>query len=269
VTTTNSGIAGCYASLIGECDRLSAEHYFSKALMRALPGGETGMFNVSGFPWLADGEERRLPRNALQANVLCVRHNNALSPTDTAALRFAEAIKEINDSAQPDRRIQIDQEFRVDGAHLERWLLKVLCGLTASGNLYLTGTEPTRVLDRSWVRLLFDRESWQPGSGLYVGLPGSSFTPGRSGLRATLLHATPFTGRVVAGLRLEVLGFIFVVSVAGPLNNFRDEAVHRFVHRPERLLFYLNSGSKAVVFAWPRPWVGETVRIHRTPGTAG
>jgi ribosome biogenesis protein Tsr3 len=54
---------------------------------------------VSGLPWLKPDETKILPITQLAGNILCKRHNEALSPLDAMAGRFFTALKEMHDDA--------------------------------------------------------------------------------------------------------------------------------------------------------------------------
>lgn len=80
-----------------------------------------------------NGETRELSVNALASNMLCTRHNSALSPLDAVAATTVDYL----------RADQVDLEQPEDGSaftlisgHLwERWMLKLLLGGMASGSL--------------------------------------------------------------------------------------------------------------------------------------
>ena len=75
--------ARCYARAARDCSsKLSREHWISHGVLRSF--SVDGRLYISGAPWL-DGAQVRLPTNALGANVLCTRHNNALSQLDMMA----------------------------------------------------------------------------------------------------------------------------------------------------------------------------------------
>jgi hypothetical protein len=87
---------------------------------------------IGGLPWQTKGRVDELPPARLGSNVLCERHNRALSPLDEHA---AHALKVMDG-------FYLEQITREDlgGSHidlvhgdrLERWLLKMLWGATAA-----------------------------------------------------------------------------------------------------------------------------------------
>lgn len=71
-----------------DCDpTIPGEHFVSASVLSHLGGQNVGL---SGVPWLAGGATKDLPINAIKANILCKRHNEAFSQLDTIAGRFLE-----------------------------------------------------------------------------------------------------------------------------------------------------------------------------------
>jgi hypothetical protein len=145
---------GCYASDLGDCaGGISREHYFSKAMTGAIPAKE---FNMGGFPWQKPGEFSSLTSDALTAKVLCRKHNEALSPLDAVAGSFFRTVYASTRGGIQDL-IPLDELcFEFDGRVIERWLLKVLCGVLASGN----HSGSNRSVPRAWIEVLYERRSW-------------------------------------------------------------------------------------------------------------
>lgn len=103
----------------------------SAGILRALSTGGRGMM-VSGIPWL-NGESREMHVSALGSNILCTRHNNALSSLDAAA---ADVVSYLRADQVDLERMEEGHSFTlVSGALWERWMLKLLLGGMASGSL--------------------------------------------------------------------------------------------------------------------------------------
>src|SRR5580658_3760713 len=84
--------AGCYARQLNDCGaEISGEHLFSAIMLDLLKGAD-GRVVRTGYPWQVEGEFQSLPPASCTANVLCKRHNNALSPTDASAGTFFKGI---------------------------------------------------------------------------------------------------------------------------------------------------------------------------------
>lgn len=102
---------------------ITEEHYLSHGII----GSDDVV--VSGLPFLR-GETRVIPGAKLTRNMLCLRHNGALSPVDSAATYFFRVIKTFKERAfmrarGARKRGGIDT-YSVDGALVERWALKTL-----------------------------------------------------------------------------------------------------------------------------------------------
>jgi SEC-C motif len=76
----------CYLNWTRNCsEKLSREHFISGAVLKLI---NPTALRISGTSWIPQGETRDLSLNALQAKVLCDRHNSAFSPLDEMAGRF-------------------------------------------------------------------------------------------------------------------------------------------------------------------------------------
>jgi hypothetical protein len=111
----------CYARSLKDCDdEITLEHYISKKLLERL-----GDFESEGLAWLK--EKRALPARALQSKVLCKRHNNALSDLDNNITELYDLLRRWQDRS-------VVGDLVLDGEDLERWAIKVMFGLFASGS---------------------------------------------------------------------------------------------------------------------------------------
>src|SRR4051794_27298208 len=79
----------CYARTLEDCStRISREHYLSATLLREIGSHPL----LEGLSFL-NGESKRLSVDALASNMLCTRHNTALSPLDAEAERAFSALR--------------------------------------------------------------------------------------------------------------------------------------------------------------------------------
>jgi hypothetical protein len=117
----------CYAKATRDCsDKISGEHYFSRNILEVM----SPLGTSEGFTWL-NGKTAAIPMDRLKANILCTRHNAALSRLDARAGQFYRelvAVDEILRSGKQESRVGL-----FNGHDLELWLLKVLCGMMAAG----------------------------------------------------------------------------------------------------------------------------------------
>ncbi|MFQ5853650.1 MAG: SEC-C metal-binding domain-containing protein [Candidatus Binatia bacterium] len=127
---THDSLESCYVSPLADCSsKRSREHYISESLLHYL--NRNNDLTVSGLPWV-EGEHQVLPPSAVSSRVLCERHNSALSPLDVIAVRLFQAFDEEGAAGSGQQLL-----YLFSGHDLERWLLKILCGITCSKNLPL------------------------------------------------------------------------------------------------------------------------------------
>jgi hypothetical protein len=149
---TGLAVPGCYAAGLLDCGgRLSEEHYFSKVLMKAFARADS----ATSIRILRPGRhDRQVPPAAgLHEPVLCQRHNSALNDLDTMSARLFCGMREGL------KLIPAYSCRAINGASLERWMLKVLCGSIAAEG---------KPVPLSWVRKLFAHEDIVAPCGLYM-----------------------------------------------------------------------------------------------------
>jgi len=140
-------VPGCYAGILADCEPpISREHYISEAVFAIISGGT---FTATGFPWQATGRSISLTADGFAAKVLCSKHNSLLSRLDTFAKEFFGAFYQCVRGGVQGLTDVNDSTFEFSGRDLERWLLKVACGATASGNQ----GGPSRSVPREWVEV--------------------------------------------------------------------------------------------------------------------
>jgi hypothetical protein len=82
-----------------------------------------------GLPWIEPGEVASYGINSLTSNILCQRHNSALSPLDAAAGKLFRFIKEIGLDLNDNGPSQVSVSHLMNGRALELWCLKALFGV--------------------------------------------------------------------------------------------------------------------------------------------
>jgi hypothetical protein len=126
----------CWAASNQDCGLgPSREHIVSNGLF------PERSVHVSGFDW-CEGETRSVGVNAIARQILCRKHNSALSEVD------AEAIKAIAffQRSEPPTSAGRPGSNHIDGHKLERWLLKTAINVAYGGDLHLgvgmSGSQP-------------------------------------------------------------------------------------------------------------------------------
>jgi hypothetical protein len=154
----------CWASLapeLGPCDGLSKEHIVSKSVL--LKSRPDSPLLIEGHSRIRDGT---IGVNALTANILCRRHNSALSEIDATAASLVEWLN----ARAPER----NTELRANGPRLERWLLKTVVNHLASEQASPSGNHVERLM----VENVYGLEPMPPDCGMYL-LNASHSTKGR------------------------------------------------------------------------------------------
>lgn len=156
----------CWADCLGNCDeKLSREHLVSEAFFLG------DVVVVHGFSWCKD-EPKVIGLSALTSKILCEKHNNELSPLDTAVGKSSETFREIDRLYAVRGKLKPHywnvKRFAVDGALLERWLLKTLINLWCNKQ-HPIGRDSTvegSPSDRL-VRIAFGLEKFKGKAGLH------------------------------------------------------------------------------------------------------
>ncbi len=125
--------------------------------------------HISGAHWLEEGESLDTTIGNLKANILCKRHNEALSPLDAeAGISFGSLL----DALTYLRRKTLSRKphfHLVSGELLELWMLKVACRLyfgIGSANRRRISEENTIEIGK--VEDAFFNGRWDPRGGLYM-----------------------------------------------------------------------------------------------------
>ena len=208
-----------------------------------------GAFEVSGLPWVPPDTRVSASTRSMTASVLCERHNSLLSEFDFEASRLMSHLQLLDSAATANELMAAPEEFVIDGVKLEKWLIKALCGILASGNFLIDGESFGKVAPPPYfVDLLFDAKPWKPGIGLYFE-HGSDRLNAMHGVGYSIVVARAPTGGKhveVAGIDFQLWGFpfrgLFATYEAGvPLPNYR----------PSRIRFVNQGVHRDVLFTWP------------------
>jgi len=266
---TGHVVEGCLGAALEDCGgKLSGDHYISKALLKWLneAGDSFGMLGASliarGIPGLAPDEQRSMPPSALTVKTFCQRHNSALSPIDDEALRFFVSLAEITAQLQASQTSRVHDVRTFNGHDLERWFLKVLCGMTAFGASRLFTDLPVSVdIEREWIEMLFGLSLFTDGRGLYCPGTLGKITYGGLGFSVDPLAK----GVSLAGLSTEFQGLafnLFLRPVFGPDQSALGDTQ---LFRPPALHFSNGVAEKALVLCWDSTADDRSIHIRVHP----
>lgn len=252
----------CYFAALGNCtSKLSREHFVSKGILKLFHS--QGGLKVSGLPW-QDSKGTRLSPDALASKILCVRHNSSLSALDDAALRLYRRLSKI-----PEFLTSVNHGhslvFLFNGHDIERWILKMLCGVVVSGNSSahgqpILGWSPPTL----WLNILDGTTHFPPDWGLYLKSKiNDSFASTDSISFAPLLASS---GEIV-GAVATLNGFEFTLAL-GEVGDRRGTVLDSTVYRPGELVFTGGRNNVMLLLGWELPTEGKNVHIEWTAPSA-
>jgi hypothetical protein len=159
----------CYMASTSDCSsKITREHYVSRAVLEAI--GD--QIVCSGLPWLPEGETVSFGKNSLTANVLCDRHNSALSPLDATAEAFFSELRDIESQLNRKAWSKKIRVRAIRGENLELWALKTLMGIFHAGIARSGGGKRLRdgfqLPLKRYCALLAGREQMAPPAGMYL-----------------------------------------------------------------------------------------------------
>lgn len=234
---------GCYARCLADCDgKLSREHWISESALRLLD--PCGPITFEGLGWQSAAKAQTMYPRQAASHVLCRRHNNALSIIDEAGTAFFKALLHINrlQAAEP-LHTQNRCLLLSNGHDIERWLLKVLIGGIASGNMRVNGCrqqdwEPIP----EYIEFLFGWQTTLSHGGLYIIDPNGVAPPSPGTLNIAPLsrHGSP------VGLLAFLAGFQLCLAI-GPRD---DTPLVNGVFRPKELITETPQGSIVLGISW-------------------
>jgi hypothetical protein len=238
---------------LGDCStKITGEHWISRNVLEYFTSN--GVIKIGGVPWLTTGQIAEIPIDVLQSNVLCDRHNPALSPLDSVAKRFFGALPNVKGSWS-----QLLSLNLFCGIDFERWMLKLLCGIVYAGVLH---SPAGRLRDwkppPTWLECLYSGSPLAAPRGLYLATK-----QGPADFDRQFALACVAKNDDVYGLIIEVCGLPFVLSLQPPASSLPpDSLLAGAVVRPSSLVFSHPKGQTVFVFDWGPVHQGDTVNIN-------
>lgn len=219
----------CLLHGFGPCaGKMSREHYISRTALEAI--GQAGRSQIGGLAWQPEETMQVVGNGSLVAKILCETHNSALSSLDTVGGGLIRALDAAD--KQPG---SLPALTVIDGLLIERWLLKVVCGLTAGGGF------KTQAVPDAWKGILLG-DPWPDEWGLYVPSPEGQHVLAKEFAVETRVH--PDTNEIKAAL-FRVAGVHFTLLLGRP-----DDPTSWGLHRPRGLIFRDGSIEKPIEFGW-------------------
>lgn len=221
----------CFLHGFGPCGgKISGEHYISHSLLNAIDA--SGRSQVGGLPFQPQGMMQTFGNGALTAKVLCAKHNSDLSCLDAEAKRAFQVFDAIDKDPA-----SVPPYSSIDALLFERWMLKVICGLTAGAG-WNDGVVPDE-----WKAPLIGR-GWANHWGLYLPLPSGTQTLAKEFAVESIVQAGT---AIVKGARFRVAGVHFTIALGVP------DAPSAFGLRyPRGLVFQTSLGERRVELSCPQ-----------------
>lgn len=236
---------GCYLGITMDCsEKISAEHPVSKSVLQQL--GEK--VRISGADWLKEGEYLETTAGNLTAKVLCKRHNESLSPLDSEAGIFFEALVAASTDLKRKTLSRKPIVHLVSGEALELWMLKLACGIYfgfGSSGRKRVNQYYEIALDK--VEAAFFERQWDSRAGLYArAAVGESVKVQQNVRVAPILNEKErrFVGviAILRGLQLEL--FFDTANLEGGLPS-------GLVRRPTELVWRRGDRQHLLILTWP------------------
>jgi hypothetical protein len=124
----------CYAAPLNDCSKkITGEHTLSHSVLREL--SPTGVIEVNGLLSRPLEQFVSVPISGFTCNILCDRHNSALSPLDAIGNRFFRSFKTINAELSDKSKKPRSRPYLFNGHDIERYILKALCGDGFAGKM--------------------------------------------------------------------------------------------------------------------------------------
>ena len=221
----------CYARGDSNCStKISKEHFISESYLRQ--GELENSTKIAGLAWQKPETFDVIPTKALASNILCERHNSALSPLDQAFSELTETIRGF------DTEVSLsDETVPFSGNIIELWMLKCVVGLSISGNMKSN-------IKSECVDILFGRKTLPNLWGMYCS--GS--------LGSTVYHTSSFVVELRTSLDKLVLAADFFIQglpftlLLGKPGNPRSFGIRR----PGEIVFRHPKCEKRILFSWDK-----------------
>lgn len=238
----------CYANADENCSvKISKEHFISASLLRQIEFNNTA--KIFGLKWQKPETFNIVPIPGLASNILCERHNHALSILDSEVGRLSETIGEFDKLTHPSLGSDISVKKHFSGRAIELWMLKCILGMSASKNI--RGN-----LKPECVEILFGKRVWPTGWGLY-------FT---ASLNESIYHSSSFLietlydtkNNLVLAARFFIRGLPFSLCMGKP-----DNSGSFGLRRPSEIIFESPNSTQTIGLSWSPAHNGKPITLTR------
>jgi hypothetical protein len=240
---------GCYLGHTNDCrGGITGEHYVSRVALEQL---SEPVVAINGVHWLAPGQRQVVTINRLTANILCSRHNSALSILDDEGGHFLRTIKSIHVSLESKSLSRKRLVSIVSGEALELWVLKIACGLIYSN---LASHKRRQIVqdhcveDSIIAEALFSKR-WFSHCGLYMRAAMGQRIAGVNTI--SMAPATLIDEKRYVGVRVWIIGLEFAVIFDPRGASPTQLAAEGWHFRPTDVSFRSKQGTHWLILTWP------------------
>lgn len=251
IASFHSGYAHtkCYLSHTNGCStKISREHFISHNLLNKVEK-HNKTIDIVGLNWLPKDQLTSIGKQSLVSNILCDQHNSALSPLDSSIGDLVDAISAIDAEYRSEK--SIGKNYQVNGAHIERWILKTIYGLVKSGQIKQSSGDFFELKEKCLELLCLPTARWPLGWGLYVAIPQTEIYHSSS-FELTPL-SNPTTNELLAlNIKFNGIEMNFLMGKPNHVSAFG-------VHRPGQLTFEKMGVKSNIIFNWPKQKIGQSI----------
>jgi len=254
---TNYAHPRCYANSLQDCSsKISGEHIISNNILELFEQNKS--IKVTGLPFIEKEAFNLLSRKSLVSNILCTKHNHDISAYDAEAGKlFRSIINFDNDFYQAN---PTNEHIFLNGGFIEKWMLKIVCGLIAAGHIASGKIRTSVQLNDIYINLLFTDGVWPPHWGLYFKIPENSAIH-----KYNCAGVRPMTaGNEIKAMEYLINNFKFFLILGHP-----DQTDHWGIHRLNKLIFTSGTVSKTIEFRWDDPKHNQVVKLTRAGTVTG
>jgi hypothetical protein len=224
------------ATLGGCGEKITREHFVSRNILERITTDTLHFENARHFFGGKDVTEIGI--DAFSAKVLCDQHNSRLTDLDTSAGLALESIESLADDFSRLNTLKSDSFRLCSGIDMERWMVKVYCGLVAAKKIrsksgqMLKGTE----LDPQLLQALVGNIALPAPMGLYIHrFAGQTVAAKRLQFGTIQLTGSDGVGGFM--LSLGVMNFVLVTS-----QRYGETFYEKNWYRHQELAWNLKSG---------------------------
>ncbi|MEA5078055.1 MAG: hypothetical protein VB013_05745 [Anaerolineaceae bacterium] len=241
---TNYSNPRCYARELNDCGGpISREHYISE---NALKLWSVDNFVLTNFFDLENDRLAPLKTNNFGANILCKRHNEALSSLDEIGGNFCSFVKD----GKTDKQIDV-----INGSDVERWFLKIFLGQSIiyyERKLGKKNWQPPRQL----LENLFFGKPFDKGIGLYTFV-FNNLANFVNALGYSYISDKETNEGVGINFNIEGIEFFFGIKEPPSIPNNPNLAI---CYHPSQLVIIENSSKRELFTGWVN---GEIITFNK------